>query len=115
MPFRQKGCTWEKLVNQICQNPLSSHLNLWSEKHKSPFIWEGNMPYAENRMMRVRKQFVKCVRRCLCDLWKKGRKLASSRRQHGHIPALPFCHVAHCRKTKTYDPGTLGEHIKKAT
>jgi len=30
------------------------------------------------------------------------------------IPALPFCHVElKAAKTKTYDPITLGEHIKK--
>ena len=31
------------------------------------------------------------------------------------IPALPFCHVAlKAEKTRSYDPGTLGEHIRKA-
>ena len=30
------------------------------------------------------------------------------------IPALPFCHVElRAAKTKSYDPATLGEHIKK--
>jgi DNA-binding transcriptional regulator YiaG len=34
-------------------------------------------------------------------------------RQHGSIPALPFCHVRlTAAKTKTCDPVTLGEHIK---